>query len=110
MLPNAISLGSSSCACSTGFCLAVVVCAFSVIGLFARSGRALLGFLLGSGTVRGSAAILGDDTRGRLAADLCCFEDAWWIMKPSVGRMLSTLKASTSATLMDGLESDFSEI
>jgi hypothetical protein len=103
MLPNGIGFGiCSPCSSSIGICLAVVVCASFVIGLFARSAGALLGFLLGSGTECGSAAMLDcDDTRLGLAAEARCVDDTGCVTKLAVGWMLSTLKASTSATLAD---------
>src|SRR6476646_10611496 len=107
MLPNAIGLGiCNPCSWSIGFCSAVVDCASFVD----------LGFPLGSGGItRGSAAILDcADIKVGLAAESCCVDEAGCVveavMKPSVGWMLLTLNASsTAATPIPDLESEWFE-
>jgi hypothetical protein len=109
MEPNAIGFGCSLCCCSSGFCVSVV-CASSVIGLFARGRAARLGFLLGRGTTRGSVASIDCDDLAWAGAESGCVDDADFVMKPFVGRMLATLKASTSTVAVRGWESDCSEV
>src|SRR5262245_56159528 len=106
MLPNAIGLGiCNPCSWSIGFCSAVVDCASFVD----------LSFLLSGGIACGSAAILDcADIEVGLAAESRCVDEAVCVveavMKPSVGWMLLTLNASsTAATPIPGLESEWFE-
>src|SRR5215813_12701159 len=110
MEPKAIGFGCSLCSCSSGFCVSVVVCASSVIGLFVRGSAARLGFLLGRGTTRGSVATIDCDDLAWVCAESGGADGADLVMKPFVGRMLATLKASASAVAVRGWESDCSEV
>jgi hypothetical protein len=109
MEPNTIGFGCSLCSFCGGFCVSVV-CASWVICLFARGRAARLGFLLGRGTIRGSAAIIDDDDRAWVGAESGCVDDADLVMNPFVGRILATLKASTSAVAIRGWESNCPEV